>query len=87
MIGMENKNCIQRFGENRIDLVLLTRNREAHVHEIFGVAYVIAWINEGLADGIFIRHRGDRRHLRDQSVRCNDPLARARDVCGVMIKG
>src|SRR3546814_16922239 len=44
-------------------------------------------IEERLADGIFIRHRRDRGHLRDQPVAGDHPLHRIVDVGGIMVEG
>ena len=53
--------------ENGIDLVFLARHGEAHVQKIRRVIELVARIDEGLADRIFVGHRRDRRHLGDHA--------------------
>ena len=73
--------------KHRVDLVFLARHREHHVEEVRGVIELVPRIDEGLADGIFIGHRGDGRHLRDHAERGNVALDWIGDVDGVVIEG
>ena len=65
----------------------LARHREQHVQEVLGIAEIVARIDERLAERIFVRHRGDRRHLRDQPVRGDQPVLRIEDVEAVVVEG
>ncbi len=65
MIGMKHKNRIQRLCQHWIDLVIFARHRKAHAQEIFRVAEIVARINEGLSDGVFVCHRSNGWRFRD----------------------
>ncbi len=86
MVGVQDEDLVERVGENRIDLVFLARHREAHIQKILGKAQRVLWIHEGLADGIFVRHRGERRDFCDHPHRCDHALVRIGDVGGVVIE-
>src|SRR3546814_8025953 len=60
---------------------------KGHAQEISGVGQIVAWIDEGLADRIFIRHRRDCRHLRDQPVAGDHALVRVVDFGRIMVEG
>ena len=66
--------------KHRIDLVLLARHRKAHVQEVRRIIEVIARIDEGLADRVFVGHGGDGRHLGDHAVARDLALDRVLDV-------
>jgi hypothetical protein len=57
------------------------------VEEILGVSEVVSRIYERLAERIFVGHRGDRRHLRDQPMRSDHPMLRIEDVEAVVVEG
>ena len=50
------------------------------------VIQIIAWINKGLADRIFVGPGRDGGHLGNQTVRGNLALLLVRDVCAVVIE-
>src|SRR3546814_8729546 len=41
MIRMKNENAVHRARQDRIDLVFLSRNRKAHMQEIFRIAQIV----------------------------------------------
>ena len=86
MIRMQDQYAVHRFRLYRINLIVLTRNRKQHMQKILGIIQIVARVYKGLADGIFMGHRRDRRHLRDEAVRRNHPLARVLNIGGVVIK-
>ena len=86
MVGVQNEDAVHRAGEDSVGLVLLARHRKAHAQEIRRVIEIILRIDEGLTDGIFVGHGGDRRHLRDHADRGDHPLGRIGDVGGVVIE-
>ena len=75
MVGMEDEDPLHRALDDRVDLIGLGRDAEGHAQEIAGVAEVVLGEDERLADRIFIRHRGERRHLGDQPVRARSAAA------------
>ena len=87
MIGMQDEDAVERAREHRVDLVFLARHREAHAQEVRRVVEVVLRIDEGLADRIFVGHRGERRHLRDHAHRGDHALMRIGDVGRVVIEG
>jgi hypothetical protein len=87
MIGVKDEDLVHRRLDHRVDLIFLSGDAEGHAQEIAGVAQVVARIEEGLADRIFIGHRRDRRNLGDQAVAGDQPLVRIVDVGRVMIEG
>ena len=86
MVGVQDEDLVERVGENRVDLVVFARHREAHVQEIFGEAQRVFRIDERLADGVFECHRGERRDLGDHAHRRDHALLRIVDVGGVVIE-
>ena len=86
MVGVQDEDLVERVGEHRVDLVVLARHREAHVQEVLGKAQRVLRIHEGLADGVFERHRRQRRNLRDHAHRSDHALGRIVDVGGVVIE-
>ena len=87
VVGMQDEDAIQRAGEDRIDLVFLGRHGEAHAQEVLGVIEIVARINEGLADRVFVGHGGNRRHLRNHAVAGDRALQRVIDVGRVVVEG
>src|SRR4029078_7354650 len=73
--------------EDRVDLVFLARNGEAHMQKVRRVAKLVARIDEGLADRVFVGHGGDRRHLGDHADGCHLALLGILDVDRVVIEG
>lgn len=80
MIGVEDENPIERALDDEVHHIFLGRNTEGHAQEIARIGQLVARIDEGLADRIFIRHRRDRRHLRDQPVAGDHALVRIVDL-------
>ncbi len=86
VIGMQDKDRVERFGENRIDHILLGRHGERHAQEILGVTELVVGINEGMSRVIAECHRCDGRNFRDQTVAGDFALLRIVDVGRVVIK-
>ena len=86
VVGVQDEDAVERARQDRIDLVVLAGDREAHAQEIRGVVKVVLRVDEGLPDRILERHRGERRHLRDHAHRGDHPLTLVGDVGGVVIK-
>ena len=87
VIGMQDKDTVQRASKNRIDLVRLAGHAEHHLKEIRRVIELVARIHEGLADRIFECRRRNRRHFCDHADRCDVALGWIVDVDGVVIEG
>ena len=87
MVGVENEDAAHGAREHRIDLVFLARHREAHMQEVGGVLEIIARIDEWLADGVFVGHGGDSRHLGDHAHARHLALRGILDVDRVVIEG
>ncbi len=86
VIGVEDEDLVHRRFDHRIDFIVFCRHAEGHAQEIAGVGQAVVGEQEGLADRIFVGHRGERRHLRDQAVHRDGALARIVDVCRVRIE-
>ena len=86
MIGMQDKNPVHRARHDRDELVSLARYRKHHMQEIVGISQIVARINEWLADGVFVGHGGDGRHLGDEPVGGDLALLGVGDVGAVMIE-
>ena len=86
VIGVQREDAVHGARDDRIGLVLLARHRKAHAQEVRGVIELVVRIHERLADGIFVRHGGQRRHFRDHADRGDHALLRIGDVGGVVIE-
>jgi len=87
MVGMQDKDAVQRARQHRIRHILFGRHAEHHVHEIFRVTEFVLRIHERRADVIFVRHRGDGRHFRQHAHRRQFAVFRVFDVQRVVIEG
>ena len=68
VVGVQDEDAVERARDDRIDDVGLARHGEAHLQEVRRVVEIVARIDEGLADRIFVGHRRDRRHLGDHAM-------------------
>ena len=75
VIGVQDEQKVHHLHELGVDLVLLGRDREHHVEEVRAVRQRVLRVDERLPDGLLVRERRDRPHLRDE--------ARDRDVAHV----
>ncbi|OIQ66447.1 hypothetical protein GALL_519800 [mine drainage metagenome] len=87
MIGMQGKDPVHRFRNNRVHHIGLCRDREAHVQEVRRVIEVVARINEGLTHIVFIGHCGDGRHLGDHAYGGDFALPLVIDIKAVVVEG
>jgi len=87
VVGMQDEDAVQRARQHRIRHILFGRHAEHHVHEIFRVTEFVLRIHERRADVIFVRHRGDGRHLRQHAHRRQFAVFRVFDVQRVVIEG
>ena len=87
MVSVQYEDAIHRPRQGRADLVFLARHGKAHVQEILGIPEGVLRIDKGLAERIFERHGGDRRHLGNQAIGGDHPLVRIMDVGRVVIEG
>src|SRR3546814_10425403 len=87
MVGMQDEDQVECLGDDRVDLVFLGRDGEAHAQEIRRIVEFVARIDEGLAGRILVGHRGDRRHLRDQAIRGDLAVPWLVDVGAVVVEG
>ncbi len=86
VVGMQDQDAIHCLGQNRIDFIVFTRVAKHHLQEVFCITELVVRIAERLTDGIFIRHRRNGRHFRNQAIGRNHPLLRIVDVGAVMIE-
>ena len=84
---MQNQDTVQRTDEHVVDLVIFGRCREHHAHEVARVIQILAWIDERLSDGIFVRHRHQRRHFRQKAHGRQLTMCRIGNVERIVIKG
>ena len=87
VVRMQREDPVHRAAQDRVDLVIFSRDRKAHAQEIRGIIDVIPGIHERLADCVFIGHRSDGRHLGDQADRGDFALPGVVDVGRVVIEG
>jgi hypothetical protein len=87
VIGLDDEERVQRAHRRRRRPIGLARHRVQHVQQVLGVAQIVARVGEGLAQRIFVGHRGDRRHLGNQAVRGDEAVARIEDVEAVVVEG
>ena len=86
VVCVQDEDAIHGTREHWIDFVFLAWNREAHVQKVRRVIEFVARIDERLANGIFVGHGGDRRHLGDHADACNLALLGIADIRGVVIE-
>ena len=87
VVGVKDEDLVHRVREDRVHLVVLGWNGEAHAQEVRSVVEVVARVNEGLADVVLIGHRGDGGHLGDHAHGGDHALLRVGDVCRVVVEG
>ena len=69
VVGVQDEDAVHRAHQHVVDLVVLARRGEHHAHEVAGVRQVVARVHVGLAHGVLVGHRDQRRHLGDQPDR------------------
>src|SRR5215468_4285122 len=57
------------------------------MQEVLDETDIVAWVNKRLADGILVRHGGNRWHLRNQAVRGDLAVLGLEDVETVVVEG
>ena len=67
-------------------MIVFAWGGEHHMQKVFGVSQIVAGIDKGLALSMFVAHRGQGRHFRDQPVRGNHSMLRIVNVQRVVIK-
>ena len=87
VIGVEYQDAVERPGDHRADLVILSRRREHHVDEVLGVIQIVARVDERLAERILECPRGDGRHLGDHPVGRDHALVGIGNIGAVVIEG
>ena len=87
MVGMQDEDLVERIRQDWVDLVVLAGHPETHIEEVFDKLQRVLRVHEGLADGVFVGHRRQRRDFRDHSHRRDHALLRIVDVGGVVIEG
>ena len=50
MICMQNKDFIHRISNHRVNFISFSRNRKAHMQEVFSITQLIARVVKGLAN-------------------------------------
>src|SRR4029078_10496135 len=63
MVSVKDKKLSHGFGEGGGDVVSPPWHRKAHMQKIRRVFQLVLWINERLADGIFVSHCSEGRHF------------------------
>ena len=87
VVGVQDENPVHSPGQDRVGLVVLRRDAERHLQEVFRVAQFIARRHERLADRVFERARRDSRHLGDQPMGRNLALFGVIDIDAIVIEG
>ena len=86
VIGMQDKEHVERVLESRIRLVARFRGAEKHVQEVAGITQIVIGIDKGHAERMAIRKRGYRRHFPDQAVGLLLARLGVKNILGVMIE-
>lgn len=87
MVRVQREDPVHRAAQDRVDLVILGRDAEAHAQEVGRIVQIVARIHEGLTHGVLVGHGGNRRHLGDQADRRDLALPGIRDVGAVVVEG
>ncbi|NRP51517.1 hypothetical protein XMM354_003316 [Aliiroseovarius sp. xm-m-354] len=87
MIRVEGKDPVHGAAKDRVHLMIFGGHGKAHAQEVRRIVQIIARIDEGLADGVFIGHRRNGRHFGDQADRSDLALVFVIDVGAVVIEG
>jgi hypothetical protein len=84
---MQDEDAVHRLGEDRVYLIVLRRDGEAHAQEVLGIGQLVARRHKRLADVVLVGPGRDRRHLGDQADGRDLALASVVDVQAVVIEG
>ena len=87
VIGMQDEEAVHCFRNLRIDLVVFSRDREAHAEEVLGIGQLVARIDEFLAHIVLQDAGAERWHLGDQTDRGEAAFFRVFAVHGAGIEG
>ena len=69
MIRVQQQQLIQRLGQDRVDLVGLSRHAERHAHEVVDVTQRVVRVKIGLAGRLLVSVGRDCRDLGQQADR------------------
>ena len=86
VIRVQNKQKIQRFRADGVDLEFLGGHRKKHVQQVIGITQFISRIGKWLPERMFVCRRGNGWNLGDHSVRKDIPVSRIMDVGRVVIE-
>ena len=68
MIGVQEKEQVERFGNLGLRDVILIRLGEHHVQEVFRITQLVLGVRVGLAEVVLVSQCCNRRHLRDHAI-------------------
>ena len=86
MVGMKDKDAVERACQYGIVFVVFARRREHHMHEVFGIREVISRIIERQTVGIAVAHRRNGRDFGNQAVNRDFAVFGISDVQTVLIE-
>ena len=86
MVCVQDQDAIHCAFQHRVHHVFFTRGCEHHVQEVTGVGQVVTWVNERLAQGIFITHGRHGRHFGQQAERGDLAVTLVVDVQRIVVE-
>lgn len=86
MVGVQDQDAIHGAFQYRVHHVLFARGGEHHVQEVAGIGQIVARINERLAQGVFVAHRGYGRHFGQQTERGDFTVTLVVDVQRIVVE-
>lgn len=86
MVRVQDQELVQRGNDDRVEVVLLRRDREGHTEEVLDVAQVVARVDERVTDRLLVRVRRDRRKLGEQPDRREVALLLVERVVAVLVE-
>ena len=87
VVGVQDEDAVQRTHQHLVGHVLVAGRREHQVHEVGGVAELVARIGEGLTVGVFVGQGNQRRHLGDETDGGHVAVLFLGDVERVVVEG
>lgn len=86
VVRVQDQQLVERGDHDRVRHVLLRRDREGHPQEVLDVPEVVARVDEGVADRLLVRVRGDGRQLGEQPDRGEMALLVVERVVAVLVE-
>lgn len=87
VVRVQDQQLVERVDDDRVQVVLLRRDREGHAQEVLDVPEVVTRVDERVTDRLLVRVRRDRRQLGEQPDRGEVTLLLVERVVAVLVEG